>query len=175
MKTLTRIFAPLAVLGALASCQMYKIDTQMTPEKAAASLRMECSAVDVYTLASQDPDAITFNVSANTPWTLTLSSGADWLDVTPASSAASSLITDVVVIAKSNTSLEDRSATLTLRGENIAKTSPSRPTRIGKSVATKAGLASTARRALRIRKAVPSPSSQSPNPAMCWSARPPSP
>lgn len=122
MKTLTRIFAPLAVLGALASCQMYKIDTQMTPEKAAASIRMECSAVDVYTLASQDPDAITFNVSANTPWTLTLSSGADWLDVTPASSAASSLITDVVVIAKSNTSLEDRSATLTLRGENIAKT-----------------------------------------------------
>ncbi len=122
MKTLTRIFAPLAVLGALASCQMYKIDTQMTPEKAAASIRMECSAVDVYTLASQDPDAITFNVSANTPWTLTLSSGADWLDVTPASSASSSLITDVVVIAKSNTSLEDRSATLTLRGENIAKT-----------------------------------------------------
>ena len=122
MKTLTRIFAPLAVLGALASCQMYKIDTQMTPEKAAASIRMECSAVDVYTLASQDPDAITFNVSANTPWTLTLSSGADWLDVTPASSAASSLITDVVVVAKSNTSLEDRSATLTLRGENIAKT-----------------------------------------------------
>jgi len=122
MKTLTRIFAPLAVLGALASCQMYKIDTQMTPEKAAASIRMECSAVDVYTLASQDPDAITFNVSANTPWTLTLSSGADWLDVTPASSASSSLITDVVVVAKSNTSLEDRSATLTLRGENIAKT-----------------------------------------------------
>ena len=122
MKTLTRIFAPLAVLGALASCQMYKIDTQMTPEKAAASIRMECSAVDVYTLASQDPDAITFNVSANTPWTLTLSSGADWLDVTPASSAASSLITDVVVVVKSNTSLEDRSATLTLRGENIAKT-----------------------------------------------------
>ncbi len=122
MKTLTRIFAPLAVLVALASCQMYKIDTQMTPEKAAASLRMECSAVDVYTLASQDPDAITFNVSSNTPWTLTLSSGADWLDVTPASSASSSLITDVVVVAQPNNSLVDRSAVLTLRGENISKT-----------------------------------------------------
>ena len=32
MKTLLRIFAPLAVLGALASCLMYEIDTQMTPE-----------------------------------------------------------------------------------------------------------------------------------------------
>lgn len=122
MKTLTRIFAPLAVLGALASCQMYKIDTQMTPEKAAASIRMECSAVDVYTLASQDPDAITFNVSANTPWTITLSSGADWLNVSPASSAASALIADVTVTAQPNASLQDRSATLTLRGENISKT-----------------------------------------------------
>jgi len=122
MKTLIRIFAPLAVLGALASCQMYKIDTQMTPEKMAASIRMECSATDVYTLASQDPDAISFNVSANTPWTLTLSSGADWLEVTPASSASGALISDVTVVAQPNNSLQDRSATLTLRGENISKT-----------------------------------------------------
>ena len=122
MKTLIRIFAPLAVLGALASCQMYKIDTQMTPEKLAASLRMECSATDVYTLASQDPDAISFNVSANTPWTITPSSGADWLEVSPASSASSALISDVTVVALSNNSLQDRSATLILRGENISKT-----------------------------------------------------
>ena len=122
MKTLIRIFAPLAVLGALASCQMYKIDTQMTPEKLAASLRMECSATDVYTLASQDPDAISFNVSANTPWTITPSSGADWLEVSPASSASSALISDVTVVAQSNNSLQDRSATLILRGENISKT-----------------------------------------------------
>lgn len=122
MKTLIRIFAPLAVLGALASCQMYKIDTQMTPEKLAASLRMECSATDVYTLASQDPDAISFNVSANTPWTITPSSGADWLEVSPASSASSALISDVIVVAQSNNSLQDRSATLILRGENISKT-----------------------------------------------------
>jgi len=122
MKTLIRIFAPLAVLGALASCQMYKIDTQMTPEKLAASLRMECSATDVYTLASQDPDAISFNVSANTPWTITPSSGVDWLEVSPASSASSALISDVTVVAQSNNSLQDRSATLILRGENISKT-----------------------------------------------------
>ena len=122
MKTLTRIFAPLAVLGALASCQMYEIDTQMTPEKAAASIRMECSAVDSYSLPAQNPESISFNVSSNTPWTLTLSSGADWLEVTPASSASSSLIADVTVTAKANPYTSDRSATITLKGENVALT-----------------------------------------------------
>ena len=47
MKTLIKTMALLSVL-AVASCQQFKIDTQMTPEKAAASIRMECSAVDVY-------------------------------------------------------------------------------------------------------------------------------
>ena len=118
MKTLKTIFAGLAMLGA-AACQMYEIDTQMTPEKAAASIRMDCSAVDTYTLPAQNPGNITFNVSSNTPWTITLSSGADWLTVTPASSSSSALITDVVVTAQNNTSTTDRSATLTLRGDNI--------------------------------------------------------
>jgi len=119
MKTLTRIFALLAVVGAMASCQMYKIDTQMTPEKAAASIRMECSAVESYTLPAIDPESINFNVSSNTPWTLTLSSGADWLSVSPASSASSALIADVTVTAQPNNG-EDRQATLTLKGDNIA-------------------------------------------------------
>lgn len=121
MKTLTRIFAGLALLGAAASCQLYQIDTQMTPEKAAASIRMECSAVDVYNLPAQSPDPISFNVSSNTPWTIILSSGADWLTVSPASSAASQLIADVVVTAKDNAG-DDRSATLTLKGENVSQT-----------------------------------------------------
>lgn len=121
MKTLTRIFAGLALLGAAASCQLYEIDTQMTPEKAAASIRMECSAVDVYNLPAQSPDPISFNVSSNTPWTIILSSGADWLTVSPASSASSQLIADVVVTAKENAG-DDRSATLTLKGENVSQT-----------------------------------------------------
>lgn len=121
MKTLTRIFAGLALLGAAASCQLYEIDTQMTPEKAAASIRMECSAVDTYSLPAQSPDPISFNVSSNTPWTIILSSGADWLTVTPASSASSQLIADVVVKAQNNAG-DDRSATLTLKGENVAQT-----------------------------------------------------
>ena len=137
MKTITKIFAGLAMLGAVA-CQMYEIDTQMTPEKAAASIRMECSAVDTYNLPAQNPGNITFNVSSNTPWTITLSSGADWLTVTPASSASSALITDVVVTAQNNTNAFDRSATLTLRGDNIAnaKVVTIKQTRAGKLFVT---------------------------------------
>ena len=40
MKTFIRTLACLGVLGLLVSCQMYEIDTQMTPEKAAANIRM---------------------------------------------------------------------------------------------------------------------------------------
>ena len=120
MKTLIKTMALLSVL-AVVSCQQFKIDTQMTPEKAAASIRMECSAVDVYNLPAQNPGSITFNVSSNTPWTIILSSGAEWLNVTPSSSASSSLITDVVVTAQTNTG-GDRSATLTLKGDNVAQT-----------------------------------------------------
>ena len=82
---------------------------------------MECSAVDVYNLPAQSPDPISFNVSSNTPWTIILSSGADWLTVSPASSASSQLIADVVVTAKENAG-DDRSATLTLKGENVSQT-----------------------------------------------------
>ena len=121
MKTIVRSFALLVVLAGAAACQQFYVDTQMTPEKAAASIRMECSAVDTYNLPATDPESISFNVSSNTPWTLTLSSGADWLTVTPASSASSSLIADIIVTAKDNPG-EDRKATLTLKGENVPVT-----------------------------------------------------
>lgn len=120
MKTLIRIFVCLGVLGAAASCQLYKIDTQMTPEKAAASIKMVCDALPSYTAASTNADAITFTVSSNTPWTITRSSGADWCTVTPSSSANSSLISSVVVTLDNNTDATDRSATLTLKGDNVA-------------------------------------------------------
>ena len=63
---------------------------------------------------------MTFNISSNTPWTVTRSNGADWITVTPSSSASSALISDVVLSFTNNTAATDRSATLTIRGENIA-------------------------------------------------------
>ena len=119
MKTIARLFASLSLLAALAACQQFEIDTQMTPEKEYASLRLVCDAVDAYTFAATGAESITFNVSANTPWTVTRSSGADWCNVTPSSSSASALIADVVVTVDDNTTGEDRSATLTIKGERL--------------------------------------------------------
>lgn len=118
MKTIIKSIALLSVLAAV-SCQQFKIDTQMTPEKAAASIKLVCDALDSYNVAATSPEAITFNVSSNTPWTIVRSSGADWVTVSPSSSAASSLVSDVVVTCANNTSATDRSATLTVKGDNI--------------------------------------------------------
>lgn len=119
MKTLTKIIASLSILLTAAACQQYDIDTQITPEKELANLRLVCDAVDSYSFPSTNADNVTFNVSSNTPWTITRSSGADWCTVTPSSSSSSSLISDVVVSVADNESGEDRTATLTVRGERI--------------------------------------------------------
>ena len=121
MKTISRIFASVVVLLAAAACQQFEIDTQMTPEKEYANLRLVCDALDAYTVPASRPDNITFNVSANSPWTVTRSSGADWCTVTPSSSSASALVSDVVVSCADNETGEDRSATLTVRAERINK------------------------------------------------------
>lgn len=134
MKTILRTIACLGVLGLAASCQMYEIDTQMTPEKAAASIRMECDALPSYTVPALNPGTVTFNVSSNTPWTITRSSGADWCTVTPSSSSAGALISDVVVKFEPNTEREDRTATLTLKGDKVGLPSPSRLPRTGWAV-----------------------------------------
>ena len=75
MKTITRIFATLCVLGAAAACQQFEIDTQMTPEKEYANLRLVCDALTTYSVPASRPDNITFNVSSNSPWTVTRSGG----------------------------------------------------------------------------------------------------
>ena len=121
MKTSVKILASLSAILALAACQQFKIDTQMTPEKAAANIRLVCDAVDAYTFPAQNPGTETFNISSNTPWTITRSSGADWCSVTPSSSASSSLISDVVISVKPNTDDTDRSCTLTVKGDNVNK------------------------------------------------------
>ena len=119
MKTITRIIASLSIFLTAAACQQFEIDTQMTPEQEYANLRLICDAVDSYSFPSTNADDVTFNVSSNTPWTITRSSGADWCTVTPSSSSSSSLISDVVVSVADNESGEDRTATLTVKGERI--------------------------------------------------------
>ena len=52
MKTIFKSAACLSFLLALAACQQFQIDTQMTPEKEAASIRLECDALESYTISA---------------------------------------------------------------------------------------------------------------------------
>lgn len=115
MKHILRIIASLSVIVCLASCQQFKIDTQMTQKEFEASVKLVSDVLDSYTLAAKDPQTITFSVSANVPWTIT--GNTEWLSVTPFSSSVSSLVADVVVTAAPNTTLEDRTATLILKSD----------------------------------------------------------
>ena len=116
MKSIVKIFAGLSILAAAASCQQFEVDTQMSPEKFAASVKLVSDVLDSYTLSADNPQSVIFNVTANTPWTIT--GNTEWLSVTPSTSGASGLIADVTVTAQPNNTLEDRSATLTLKADS---------------------------------------------------------
>ncbi len=118
MKLIVKIAAVLAagVLGA--ACQQFYVDTQMTPEKAAASVKLECDALESYTIQGEKPQSVSFQVASTTPWSITGWEKTEWLKVSPVSSALSSLSEDIVITAVANTGYDDRSVTLTLGGEN---------------------------------------------------------
>lgn len=116
-----KIFNTVACLSAALlafSCVMDKIDTQITDEEAIAQIRLECDALESYTIQSQNPQAVSFRVSSTTPWTITGFENSGWLTVEPASSAVSSLSEDVTVKAIANTELSERSVTLKVTGKN---------------------------------------------------------
>ena len=116
-----KIFNTVACLSAALlafSCVMDQIDTQITDEEAIAQIRLECDALESYTIQSQNPQAVSFRVSSTTPWTITGFENSGWLTVEPASSAVSSLSEDVTVKAIANTELSERSVTLKVTGKN---------------------------------------------------------
>ena len=116
-----KIFNTLACLSAVLlafSCVMDEIDTQITDEEAIAQIRLECDALESYTIQSQKPQAISFRVNSTTPWTITGFENSGWLTVEPASSSVSSLSEDVTVKAIANTELSERSVTLKVSGKN---------------------------------------------------------
>lgn len=119
MKSIIRIFVGLSVLLA-ASCQQFTIDTQMSPEKFAANVKLVSDALESYTLPAENPQPVIIKVSSNTPWTIT--GATEWLNVTPFSSSVSSLVSDVTITAQPNTGLEDRSATLVLKSDSYETT-----------------------------------------------------
>ena len=122
MKSIFKTAACLSFLALLVNaCKLEEIDTQMTEEEAVAAIKLDCDALESYTIQAKRPQAVSFTVNSTTPWTVTVSEGADWLTVTPASSAVSSLSEDIRITAAANDGLVDRSATVTVKGENTSK------------------------------------------------------
>ena len=119
MKSIFKIAACLSFVSLLVySCKLEEIDSQMTEEEAIAAIKLDCDALESYTIQATKPQAVSFTVSSTTPWTVT--TDVDWLTVSPASSADSSLSEDVRITAAANTGLSDRNATVTVAGKNTS-------------------------------------------------------
>lgn len=97
------------------ACQEFDIDSQ--PE---APLNIQIDSQDAYTVVATSPSNVVFNISSNTPWSI--ESDQQWCKPTPAMSAASSLVSEIVVTTESNTGRKARTAKLTIKAEGIAET-----------------------------------------------------
>ena len=117
MKKIFKTALYLAVTALAWSCVLDQIDSQP-----AAEPRLDCDALDSYTIQAGKPQDISFRVSSTTPWAITGFEDTPWISVEPASSAVSSLSEDIRIKAVANTALSDRSVVLTLQGENISGT-----------------------------------------------------
>ena len=121
MKTIFKTIACLSAALLAYSCVLDEIDTQITDEEAIAQIRLECDALESYTIQSQKPQAVSFRVNSTTPWEITGFENS-WLTVEPASSKVSSLSEDITVKATANNTLSDRTITLTVKGANTTIT-----------------------------------------------------
>ncbi len=83
------------------------------------SKKLECTAQESYTVAATAAKSVTFDIAANTPWTIT--SSETWCRATPSSSKESSLAETIIVKFDDNTGAASREATLTIEGEGIEK------------------------------------------------------
>lgn len=117
MKNLFNTALCLLLLLPAWSCVLDEIDSQPATEP-----RLECDALEAYTIQATKPQAVSFRVNSTTPWSISVSDGADWLTVSPASSSVSSLSEDIRITAKANSDLKDRSAVITVKGENTTIT-----------------------------------------------------
>lgn len=106
------IYILAAGLSMLLSCQEYTIDSQ--PD---APLSIYIDALDTYTIAGTAPGRIVFNISSNTPWSIETDS--QWCIPTPAMSASSSLVAEIVIEADENETEESRTATLMIGAEGL--------------------------------------------------------
>lgn len=117
MKRIFKTALYLSVMLMAGSCVLDQIDSQP-----AVAPSLKCDALESYTIQAAKPQDVSFRVSANTPWAITGFENANWVTVTPTSSAVSSLSEDIRIKTSVNTELSDRSVTLTVKGENADAT-----------------------------------------------------
>lgn len=92
--TLLQLILALCTFSFVA-CQEFDIDSQ--PE---GPLNIQIDALEAYTALATSPSNIVFNISSNTPWTI--ESNQQWCKPTPTMSAASSLVSEIVVTLENN-------------------------------------------------------------------------
>lgn len=109
--TLMQLILALCTFSFVA-CQEYNIDSQ--PE---GPLNIQIDALESYTALATSPSNVVFNISSNTPWTI--ESDQQWCKPTPSMSAASSLVSEIVVTMENNTEKKARTAKLTIKAEGI--------------------------------------------------------
>lgn len=112
--TLMQLILALCTFSFVA-CQEFDIDSQ--PE---GPLNIQIDALDSYTALATSPSNVVFNISSNTPWTIT--SDQEWCKPTPSMSASSSLVSEIVVTMENNTGKKARTAKLTIKAEGIEST-----------------------------------------------------
>lgn len=112
--TLLQLILALCTFSFVA-CQEFDIDSQ--PE---GPLNIQIDALEAYTALATSPSNIVFNISSNTPWTI--ESNQQWCKPTPTMSAASSLVSEIVVTLENNVGKQMRTAQLFIKAEGIEGT-----------------------------------------------------
>lgn len=110
--TLMQLILALCTFSFVA-CQEYNIDSQ--PE---GPLNIQIDALESYTALATSPSNVVFNISSNTPWTI--ESDQQWCKPTPSMSAASSLVSEIVVTMENNADKKARTAKLTIKADGIS-------------------------------------------------------
>lgn len=114
-KLYTRTLMLALCIFSFSACQEFSIDSQ--PEGA---LNMKIDAQDSYTALATSPSNVVFNISSNTPWTIT--SDQQWCKPSPAMSASSSLVSEIVVTMENNEGKQSRTAKLIVKAEGVEAT-----------------------------------------------------
>ena len=116
-----RLMTVIAAAAGFVACQENTVDTQgeILP-------KLATDAQNTYVADPTLPENITFNVSSNTPWRITVDCGEGfaerpWCSVSPSLSAVSSLVEVVTIKMKDNPTYESRTAAITIEADGIAE------------------------------------------------------